>query len=599
MSETGTSEFRTAARQTAASIMSVVVPSLARSIVGTREQRAVRMERSSDDLTNTVQGVRDTVEEINYNLTDVNDSMKKAVTAVRNMVVAVEKQNVSLTSGFSAIGGAVTALLAAAGLSALMSSGDDKKPVEPQSSVAPPVDGRTALKPLSTEEKPLEDLITPAAAVQTESFQTPESQQTPQQDMTRMSAEPVTVQPAAQTGFIIPGAASVTPNSGATPMTTTPSSITKAADSDRSMVEIRNSVGSQLPKDLELNADSIVFSAGTITMRDRSRENRVSREIQALREKASESVGAGQESEEQQTVGLVEPSMGLTTPYGPGAGGAGGVGRTPDALKTGENGRLRDDQLAPIGIGNMMAHPKAAEAFKAMRAAAAAEGVNLGVTGAYRTYERQVQLKAEKGHMAATPGRSNHGWGLAFDMDFGSNMNSAGFQWMAKNAARFGIHGPLQSPFEPWHWEYRGGEDAQAMSVAQQQQSGAPSGMGEGAAPSFGSPVSQMMPGMTGAHMMLPQSAGGGSPASMMQPSIGTGLTLSRQSTAPSMNSAKRPVPFQSGNPSPTSNPIVDSTSNNPRISDPATVGSISPEFDRFMKVFSGWGATLLSAAGR
>jgi hypothetical protein len=348
-----------------------------------------------------------------------------------------------------------------------------------------------------------------------------------------------------------------------------------------------------MPKELELNADEITFSANRIVMKDRSRENRVSRAIEALREK-----GQTEEAETQATTDSsgVMPQMGITPPYGAGAGSAGGVGRVPDALKTGENGKLRDDQLADIGIGNMKAHPKAAEAFKAMRAAAAAEGVNLGVTGAYRTYERQVQLKQEKGGLAATPGMSNHGWGLAFDMDFGSNMNSAGFQWMAKNAARFGIQGPLQSPFEPWHWEYRGGEDAKAIDATKQQ--GATPGAGEGTSPGGFTVPGGMMPGQSDRPMMLPPSAGGGAAASMMPPSISSGMTLNRESTAPTLNSPRQVAPVQSGNPRPTSNAIKDASSENPRVADPAVVGPISPDIDRLSKVFSGWGSFLAGALG-
>jgi len=130
--------------------------------------------------------------------------------------------------------------------------------------------------------------------------------------------------------------------------------------------------------------------------------------------------------------------------------------------REGENGRLSAGQLAPVGVGSHRAQPAAASAMIAMRAAAKADGVDLGINDSYRSYEGQVAAKARwaaKGqpHMAATPGRSNHGWGLAFDMGFGSNMNSPGFKWMQANAAKFGFKGPLQRPFEPWHWEYNGG----------------------------------------------------------------------------------------------------------------------------------------------
>jgi hypothetical protein len=182
------------------------------------------------------------------------------------------------------------------------------------------------------------------------------------------------------------------------------------------------------------------------------------------------------------------------------------------AVKDGSNGKLPDSQLAPIGIGSLKAQPSAAAAFKAMRAAAAADGVKLGATDGYRTFAQQVDVKRRKPNLAATPGRSNHGWGLAFDMDFGSNVNSPGYKWMVANGPRFGFKGPLKKPNEPWHWEYAGGGDGgqqpDATQVAQ------PGGGGEGVTPSTGSG------GSGGAPSPMP-SSGGGAPSPM--PSSGGG----------------------------------------------------------------------------
>ena len=57
-----------------------------------------------------------------------------------------------------------------------------------------------------------------------------------------------------------------------------------------------------------------------------------------------------------------------------------------------------------------------------MRAAAAAAGVDIGVTDSYRPYEEQVDLVRRKGlysqgGLAAVPGTSPHGWGMALDVD--------------------------------------------------------------------------------------------------------------------------------------------------------------------------------------
>ena len=88
-----------------------------------------------------------------------------------------------------------------------------------------------------------------------------------------------------------------------------------------------------------------------------------------------------------------------------------------------------------------------------MRASAAAEGVDIGVTDSYRPYEEQVDLVRRKGlysqgGYAAVPGTSPHGWGLAVDVD----VTPDGLAWLRANAGRFGFVEAV--PREPWHWEY-------------------------------------------------------------------------------------------------------------------------------------------------
>jgi putative chitinase len=156
---------------------------------------------------------------------------------------------------------------------------------------------------------------------------------------------------------------------------------------------------------------------------------------------------------------LAPPGAGSTGPAAEGAGTAAGD-------KSGQNGMLPPSSLSPVGVGSHKAQPVAADAFKAMRAAAAKDKVDLGITDSYRSYAAQVDVKRRKPNLAATPGKSNHGWGLAFDMSFGSNQNSPGYKWMTQNASKFGFKGPLQKPFEPWHWEYKGGGSPDAMSAA-------------------------------------------------------------------------------------------------------------------------------------
>lgn len=118
------------------------------------------------------------------------------------------------------------------------------------------------------------------------------------------------------------------------------------------------------------------------------------------------------------------------------------------------NGRIPAGALAPIGVGEHRLHRPAAEAFARMRADAARAGVSIGVEDSYRTYEEQVQLAAEKGlysrgGLAATPGSSNHGWGLALDLD----LDARAQEWMREHGWRYGFVEDV--PREPWHWTYR------------------------------------------------------------------------------------------------------------------------------------------------
>jgi LAS superfamily LD-carboxypeptidase LdcB len=64
----------------------------------------------------------------------------------------------------------------------------------------------------------------------------------------------------------------------------------------------------------------------------------------------------------------------------------------------------------------------------------------------------------ERPSLAAVPGTSNHGWGLAVDLGCGvQSSRSAQYRWMIANAGRFGWVHPswaFHDPFEPWHWEF-------------------------------------------------------------------------------------------------------------------------------------------------
>ena len=91
-------------------------------------------------------------------------------------------------------------------------------------------------------------------------------------------------------------------------------------------------------------------------------------------------------------------------------------------------------------------------------------GQNLCLTDSYRTLAAQASLAARKPGLAARPGTSEHGMGLAVDFCGGvQTYRSQRYDWMRANAPTFGWANPdwaipPSSREEPWHWEYVAGE---------------------------------------------------------------------------------------------------------------------------------------------
>jgi hypothetical protein len=118
----------------------------------------------------------------------------------------------------------------------------------------------------------------------------------------------------------------------------------------------------------------------------------------------------------------------------------------------------------------------AAEALARLNEVFRAEhGTDLPVGGTYRTYAEQVRLRAAKGGLAAHPGTSHHGWGVAVDFSgFGGvgQFDSPLYRWMVAHAPAYGwVHpaamGPGGSgPHEPWHWEFAGATRAAGPAAA-------------------------------------------------------------------------------------------------------------------------------------
>jgi cell wall-associated NlpC family hydrolase len=127
------------------------------------------------------------------------------------------------------------------------------------------------------------------------------------------------------------------------------------------------------------------------------------------------------------------------------------------------NGLIPPSAMCPLEVAGHVLRCDAAAAYRAMGTAfAGAFGTPLCITDSYRTYAAQVRLYGEKPELAAVPGTSDHGWGLAVDLCGGiERFGTAEYAWMVANAGRFGfLHPAWADPGngreEPWHWEYAG-----------------------------------------------------------------------------------------------------------------------------------------------
>lgn len=126
----------------------------------------------------------------------------------------------------------------------------------------------------------------------------------------------------------------------------------------------------------------------------------------------------------------------------------------PRALAGYGNGRVPESELSPINGSNQRIWGPAAEHLNRLLADAKAAGVTIGITDGYRSYDSQVRVANEKGlytegGLAAKPGTSQHGWGLAVDLKLDPNAQA----WMRQHAKEYGFVENV--PREPWHWEFQ------------------------------------------------------------------------------------------------------------------------------------------------
>lgn len=129
--------------------------------------------------------------------------------------------------------------------------------------------------------------------------------------------------------------------------------------------------------------------------------------------------------------------------------------------------------------------PEAVHAWQAMKAAAAAQQVDIHIVSAYRSIRRQIEiierkLSAGQTHeqilaVSAPPGCSEHHSGRAVDIGTAGSApletefeSTPAFRWLSDNAQAYGFR--LSYPpdnrwgysYEPWHWCYHASANSQA-----------------------------------------------------------------------------------------------------------------------------------------
>lgn len=168
----------------------------------------------------------------------------------------------------------------------------------------------------------------------------------------------------------------------------------------------------------------------------------------------------------------------------------------PSDLKDEENGKLDPALLTDCGIDNwynvpparqFKMHHIASRCMHVLVADALIAGFQVRATGTYRSYDEQVYLfksrytttvlpgrptklwngvtwyQLPNTAMAAVPGTSNHGWGLAVDFAEERDqdpqveaVSSEFVNWLIRNARAYGFWAETDS--EPWHWRYGSGD---------------------------------------------------------------------------------------------------------------------------------------------
>jgi len=164
------------------------------------------------------------------------------------------------------------------------------------------------------------------------------------------------------------------------------------------------------------------------------------------------------------------------------------------------NGNLTPDMLKKVKTGGVM-WTVAADAFNDMYDDALAAGFKLKNVGDYRPVAAQLAMfkdryadaptgrkpevtreyQGKKWYLksgkapSSSPGKSNHGFGLAIDLGYENggkltSMSGKCLDWMCENAPKYGFYlqgsDPKSAEFEAWHWQYCLGDKPRSIAPA-------------------------------------------------------------------------------------------------------------------------------------
>ena len=211
-------------------------------------------------------------------------------------------------------------------------------------------------------------------------------------------------------------------------------------------------------------AEALLVEAEQLEADAAARERSLASEVERLRadaEQARDRLDAARERLEAQQAAARErrAAARASRSSGPVRDGQGhGEVRRPLGVGLRQRHAPRQRAVPAAGTNGLLLRADAAAAFNKM---AAAGGMPCA-GNSYRSYAQQVAVYAEKPSLAAVPGTSNHGWGVAVDFACGAErFGSSAYQWLKAHGPTYGwTHPSWAEPGgsrpEPWHWEYTG-----------------------------------------------------------------------------------------------------------------------------------------------